>query len=97
MDALDYSTKALAWIGLVCASLLGAGTLLVWGVWLYEKLLELLPHPRTLWRATKAALILSFTKNKADHVAGWFSDELDAALNDPEFAKAWAYFRRPRT
>jgi hypothetical protein len=81
----------LAWVGLTCATVLAAGTLYFWALWLWEMFLERVPFPVGLWRASKIAVQLSITRDKSDHVAWVVAQWIaQAERESPDFQLALA-------
>lgn len=91
METLDYSIKVLAWIGLICASLLASGTLYLWTMLLWESALNRAGGaflPIGLWRATKIIVQLSLTKKKEAFVAHLVAEEIGGAFSENREFKA---------
>lgn len=87
METLDFSIKALAWIGLVCASLLAGGTIYFWAMLLWEAALNRAGGaflPTGLWRATKIIVQLSLTKNKDAFVGYLVGERINDAFRESE-------------
>lgn len=92
MEATNYAIIALSWVGIVAFSVLGAGTAYIWGMLLWEKIINHLSWPIGLFRVTRAAIRLSITKDPEGYAAGLIAKEIvEAEKRSPGFIHSVKY------
>lgn len=93
METLDYSIRALAWIGIVAFSVLGLGVFTVVGLLIWERLVKAHLTARKLWKITILAGAMLRHKNKLEWSWQTVASCLEEAFDEnPELEKkvtAW--------
>lgn len=93
METLDYSIRALAWIGIVAFSALGLGVFTVVTLLIWERLIKAHLTARKLWKLTLLSMAMSRHKDKTEWSWAVVATHLEAAFEvNPELEKkviAW--------